>query len=106
MKNNTFKNAILILSMSLISYKAFSITQTNVTIGQVGSEGHAKQVYVELSPNTNSCLNGWVYFTDSAESQGTLSVALAAKLAGKKVQIDYMQDENTGKCIGESIYIQ
>jgi hypothetical protein len=72
----------------------------------VGSEANGKVAYVGITPNSNGCYAGGVYFREEEEVSKTLSIAMAAKLASKTIRVDYGQDEITGKCVGYSIYMQ
>lgn len=80
--------------------------KSNLTIGSVGSEGHGKRVYMAISPNETECAYGGIYFREETEHAEVLSVALAAKMANKKVRIDYDQSEESKYCTGVSIYVQ
>jgi len=72
-----------------------------------GSESNAAQVYVGISPNPDACYAGGVYFVNPNEVNTTLSVAMAAKLSGKTIRIDYNQPAGPGNmCYGYSIYVQ
>ena len=90
----------------LFTQPVFSMQQVGVTVTMVGSEANGKVAYVGISPNTNSCFAGGVYFRNESEVAKTLSIAMAAKLADKTIRVDYGQDEITGKCVGYSIYMQ
>lgn len=97
---------ILAFVAMVISMPALSLQQVGVTVGMVGSEGNGKQAYVGISPNTNACFAGGIYFTKEDGVAKMLSVAMAAKLAGKTIRVDYEKDDTTTKCVGRNIYIQ
>lgn len=81
--------------------------QYNIDVQMVGIGSHGTTVYVGLSPNPNTCQWEAIYFIEQAEIDKALSVAMAAKLAGKKVRMDYIQPGGAGTmCYGDAIYIQ
>jgi hypothetical protein len=72
-----------------------------------GAENNGNTAYVGISPNTNACLYSGIYFINSGEVGKTLSIAIAAKLSGKSVRIDYTQPGGSGtQCFGYGIYIE
>ena len=96
--------ALLLLNSNL----AIAITtQTGVTPTMVGIEGNGTDAYIGISPNTNYCAYGGVYFTSTVDMKIALSIALSAKMAGKTVRVDFNQPQGSGtQCFGVSIYAE
>lgn len=89
----------------LISGQAFGITQYGVQPLIVGAEGGGAATFVGISPNTNNCLYGGVYFANPFDPKVALSVAMAAKASGKTLRVDYSIAGN-GQCMGMAIYVE
>ena len=105
MKYSSQKFIFLILLLS-ISNMVVAAIQHGATVTLTGMEGNGTQVYVGITPNTHRCLYGGVYFTEPAELDKALSIALAAKLAEKTVRVDFTQATSGGQCLGTGIYVE
>lgn len=105
--NKKLVRFIVICAMCGFSGLAYGIVQKSITVGLTGMENDGSNVYVGIAPNPNACLYGGIYFIEAAEIDKVLSVALAAKLAGKTVRIDYNQPGGPGRqCFGYGIYVE
>lgn len=84
---------------------AESYSKKNLTVGLIGTENHGSALHIQISPNESKCKYSGIYFREEQEHAEVLSVALAAKMSGKLVRIDYTQEVEEGFCVGRSIYI-
>lgn len=90
-----------------LSPMAYAITQNGIHLTIVGTGTVGTLVYVGIVENPNNCLSGGIYFRVTAELNKALAVALAAKVAGKTVRIDYNQPGGVGtECTGTSIFLE
>jgi hypothetical protein len=71
----------------------------------VGSENNGSSAYIGITPNPNNCLSAGIYFTSPYDAKAALSVALAAKMAGKTLRIDYSIGAGN-QCFGYAIYVE
>lgn len=98
---------ILTAAMLVNSGPLFAVALGGVTPGLVGSENNGTIAYIGILPNPDNCIYGGVYFVAPADPKVALSVALAAKMAGKTLRIDYSQPEGRGtSCKGYGIYVE
>lgn len=101
------KKFILGLMVFLVGFSSANAVQHGgLTVLSTGSEANGSDVYVGISPNSNNCLYGGVYFLGDKQLNRVLSVALAAKISGKKVRVDYEKDAASGQCNGYGIYVE
>ena len=103
------KKIIVYLALSVLSLSASAANIYGVTPSLVGIEGNGGAIYVGLTDNAPGCLYGGIYFNGGTidDRKAELGVAMAAKLAGKTVRIDYTQTGGPGTiCFGYSIYIE
>ncbi len=94
-----------VLSLSASADVIYGVSPTVVGVENLGST----VVFVGLTANTPSCVNGGVYFSgvNIDDRKAILGVAMAAKLSGTTVRIDYTQPGGPGTiCRGVSIYLE
>lgn len=102
--NRCFKVALFWVAASL-SNIAFGCTQDNNSIAMVGLDSSAGTVYVSISSSSGQCSCTSVRFTSAnTDTQMALSILMAAKLAEKKVRIDFLQANNCNSAY--RVYIQ
>lgn len=95
----------LMVFLGVIS-SSHAVQHGGLTVLGTGSEANGSDVYVGISPNSNNCLYGGVYFLGDKQLNRVLSVALAAKVSGKTVRVDYEKDATSGQCYGYGIYVE
>ncbi|MBI3561504.1 MAG: hypothetical protein HY080_07305 [Gammaproteobacteria bacterium] len=97
----------LLVGYAALCAPAYALSQNGITVTLTGAEGNGSQAYIGLSPNPNGCLNNGIYFINPGEVGKTLAIAVAAKLSGKTVRIDFTQPGGPGtQCNGYGIYIE
>jgi hypothetical protein len=104
------KKIILSLMLGALSLPASADWILGVTPGVVGVENLGSTVvFVGLTVNTPSCVNGGIYFSgvNIDDRKAILGVAMAGKLAANTVRIEYTQPGGPGTiCRGASIYLE
>lgn len=98
-----FVSALLITAFSA---GAKECTQNNnVLSGLVGLDGSDGRVYTYLQSESNECgCKDARFMPNNADTEKALSILMAAKIADKKVRVDF-KDENSCRS-GYRVYIQ
>lgn len=99
------RSILLTLSLSASSTQAAILT--NITPHLVGNQfnGSTTVVGIGTEQNTPNCSYNSIYFNDEKEVAVSLSIAMTAKVSGKKLRVDYEQpDGDGGQCLGTGIY--
>lgn len=101
------KKLLSILALSLFVSSAQADMRTGVVPSLVGLESSGGQVYVGLANNNPGCLYGGMYFNSGtiAERKAVLATALAAKLSGKTLRLDYTK-RSDGLCMLYGLYVE
>lgn len=99
---------VLLSGLAIYSQVSFSesCAQGNITLkGWVGLDSSSGTIYATLSSNNNKCPCNEVRFTEkNTDAKTALSILLAAKLADRKVRIDFLDKTNCNS--GYRAYIQ
>jgi len=103
MKKN---NVIILLAIVPLSFASacFAFDDQGLTVTKVGQDGNGTKVIVTFVPNENTCNLSQVSF-EGPQMNMTLSIALAAKMASKTVQINYIKDSDE-YCYGSAIFAE
>ena len=102
------KNKIILMLpfifFSHLNYAA-CVQNNNKLTGLVGLDSSSGNIYANLSSTSNECSCSYVRFKEtSTDTNKTLSILLAAKMADKKVRVD-ISDENSCDT-GYRVYVQ
>jgi hypothetical protein len=102
------KKLISILALSLFVSSAQAEQVNGAVPTLVGLEGSGSQVYVGMANNSPGCINGGMYFLAGtiAERKAVLATALAAKLSGKTLRLDYTIRASDRLCILYGLYVE
>lgn len=94
-----------ICCLLMFSSASFATTQTGVQTTTVGTESNGAVAYIGLTSNPNNCMYGGVYFSNPFDPKMALPVAMAAKVAGKTLRLEYTIGADQ-LCRGTGIYIE
>jgi len=109
MSIKTITAVTIVSAAMMIGQKAQAsfLGTVTTTVTNAGSENNGAQVEVGIGSNPDNCSYTAVYFVNSAELGRALAIALASRLSGRNVRVDYTQPGGTGTtCIGTNIYLQ
>lgn len=100
------KKILLALTLVAASQVASATTANNITLSLVGAVNASGSITVSSYNGLSACSYSTVYFEVAtiAERKAILAIALAAKLSGKTVRIDYTF--GPGYCSGVGIYLE
>lgn len=102
---NKFFKITLFLVSGVFSNMALACMQQNNTIGMVGLDHPSGTIYVKVLSSSNECSCTGVRFTSAnTDVEKALSILLAAKLADKKVRIDFLDANNCNSAY--RVYLQ
>lgn len=97
-----------ILALSLLANSAQAVVSTGLIPSLVGLQGDGATVYIGLTNTPAPCTFGGIYFIAGtiAERKAVLATALAAKLAGRTLRIDYVTGGAGGVCLLSGLFIE
>ena len=97
----------LVLIIGIIaSSVCYADIVTGVNVTKIGTEAAGTRIYIGISDTTLGCKDNAMKFELPANREQALSIALAAKMATKTVEFEYVKDAQTTICFGQNIYIE
>ncbi|AQT59185.1 hypothetical protein [Cellvibrio sp. PSBB023] len=102
---NKFLKITLLAASGMFSSMTLACTQNNNSIGMVGLDHPSGTVYVSVTSSSGQCSCSTIRFTSAnTDTKMVLSILLAAKMAEKKVRIDFLDINNCNSA--NRVYVQ
>lgn len=101
---NKFLKITLLVALGVFSNMVLACTQNNNSIGLVGLDHPSGTVYVNVISSGQCSCTTIRFKSENTDTKMALSILLAAKMADKKVRIDFLDANNCNSA--NRVYIE